>query len=130
MSGRCWNGKLMPIICKAIILFVAVLVSFPAQTGQNERGSQASEIAQWSGLKNEPSRFTRRVNADVCLTDYKMTQALLELGFTQIALGENFGKRHLDAEVRFGADRYIVILDRCTGRLQGVDKVSVEASLG
>jgi len=130
MSGRHWSRKSISLLIKAAIIFTAVLVSFPAQTGQNERGSNASEIVQWSELKNEPSRIVRRVDADVCLTDYMMTIELMELGFTQVVLGENSGNRHLNAEVRYGADRYIVTLDRCTGRLQGVEQISTEASLG
>ena len=125
MWGWCKKEVLAKTHYRVATIFAFLLMSVPAQTGQNAPGSYASETSSWaylSGMAQAPS--VRRVDAEICLTEYNMTQELAGLGFSHIVLGENEGLHHLRAKVRFGTDGYEILMDRCTGQMQSASKMA------
>lgn len=110
------NSRLR-VFLKVTLIFTAVFVSMPAQTGQNLPGSHHSEMTSFASLQHGAGSH-RRVMANVCLTDGKLALGLFALGLHHIVLGENVGAQHMKAEARYGADTYLLILDRCTGRVE------------
>lgn len=104
---------------KVVLVFTAVSISLPAQTGQNIVGSPHSEITSFAALKASAGG-PRRVAADVCLTEAGLADSLEVLGFHHIVLGANLAARHMLAGARYGADTYELVLDRCTGQVQQV----------
>lgn len=106
-------------ILKLALVFTAVFFSLPAQTGQNAPGSAHSEIVSFSSLKTQHTS-SRRVAADVCLTEVGISENLSTLGFHHILLGQNEGTQHMLVDARYGDDAYELVLDRCTGQVQSV----------
>lgn len=106
-------------LMKAIVICAAVSLSWPAQTGQNDRDSHASEITSFAALKGAQP-YTRRMPADFCRTEAEITRDLLEQGFHAVELGPNVGARSMAVTAGYGARDYRLIADRCTGRLQAV----------
>ncbi len=109
-------------LMKAVVVCAAVSLSWPAQTGQNARGSHNSEITSFASLKSAPAQ-TRRMRAEFCSTDVEITRRLLNQGFHAVRLGENVGERSMAVTAGYGPKDYDLIADRCTGRLQAVRAV-------
>jgi hypothetical protein len=106
-------------LLKAVLVSAAILASWPAQTGQ---GETAISAARMSGAPE-----IRRVAADVCLTDVKILESLMDLGFDGVSLGANAGSHDMEAVAQFGDQAYTLILNRCTGRLVGAREVVAQA---
>lgn len=119
MFGSSIAGKKIWMV-RVVFVAVATLFSIPAQTDPHLPNTETRKMNTQVDLHNVVHADHQRVAADICLNDGELSTALGELGFDDILLGDNIGKMNMQAQVRFGADQYVVVIDRCNGRLQDV----------